>query len=150
MQRSWDCHDRLSVTSALTLSPGRRRLGLYFRMQRRNIVHGDICRFIVHLKRALRHRLVLVLDRWNVHRAAVRRQKQRFPDSLAVEWLPAYAPELNPVEYVWTNVKYAKLANFIPTDIAHLHVRTRGALKATKSATYILRSCFDHARLNLD
>lgn len=150
IQRSWDRHDRLSAISALTLAPQRRRLGLYFRMQRRNIVHSDICRFMVHIKRMLRRRIILVLDRWNVHRAAVRLLRQRFSSSFEVEWLPAYAPELNPVEYVWTNTKWAKLANFVPKDIGHLHKRVRGALKAVGSTTQILRSCFDHAKLKLE
>jgi DDE superfamily endonuclease len=33
-------------------------------------------------------------------------------DWLTVERLPAYAPELNPVEYLWANLKGAELANF--------------------------------------
>jgi transposase len=31
---------------------------------------------------------------------------------LTVERLPAYAPELNPVEYLWANLKGTELANF--------------------------------------
>ena len=31
---------------------------------------------------------------------------------LQVERLPAYAPELNPVEYLWSNLKGVELANF--------------------------------------
>ena len=34
--------------------------------------------------------------------------------------LPAYAPELNPVEQCWNHTKYADLANFIPDDLDHL------------------------------
>jgi transposase len=36
------------------------------------------------------------------------------------EWLPAYAPELNPVEARWSNTKYSDLANFVPDDTPHL------------------------------
>jgi transposase len=35
-------------------------------------------------------------------------------DWLTVERLPAYAPELNPVEYLWANLKDVELAN-LPT-----------------------------------
>ncbi|MFN3929893.1 MAG: transposase [Thermoflexus sp.] len=31
-----------------------------------------------------------------------------------VEWLPAYAPDLNPVELVWDHTYYGSLVNFIP------------------------------------
>jgi len=29
-----------------------------------------------------------------------------------VEWLPGYAPELNPVEYIWDYWKHHELPNF--------------------------------------
>ena len=32
LQNAWDRHDRISVISALTISPVRRRLGLYFQL----------------------------------------------------------------------------------------------------------------------
>jgi hypothetical protein len=37
VHRTWDRHHRLSVISALTVSPNRRRLGLYFSMHDANI-----------------------------------------------------------------------------------------------------------------
>ena len=37
-----------------------------------------------------------------------------------VEWLPGYAPELNPSEQIWNHDKYTDLANFVPDDIQHL------------------------------
>ena len=37
---------------------------------------------------------------------------------LQVERLPAYAPELNPVEYLWANLKGAELASFAGDAVA--------------------------------
>jgi transposase len=31
-----------------------------------------------------------------------------------VEFLPGYAPELNPVEYLWSHWKQHELPNFLP------------------------------------
>ena len=39
---------------------------------------------------------------------------------LGFEPLPAYAPELNPVEELWNRLKYDELPNFAPRDVAHL------------------------------
>jgi putative transposase len=39
---------------------------------------------------------------------------------LTVEHLPGYAPELNPVEQIWGNIKGRELANLCPTDILAL------------------------------
>lgn len=39
---------------------------------------------------------------------------------LRLELMPAYAPELNPVEALWNHLKCDVLANFAPMDILHL------------------------------
>jgi len=77
--------------------------------------------FVTMLHRHLRRKFILVLDRYSVHRKAVRLLQQANPDWFEVEWLPAYAPELNPVEMLWNHTKYADLANFIPEDVDHLY-----------------------------
>jgi transposase len=41
-------------------------------------------------------------------------------DWLTVERLPAYAPELNPVEYLWANLKDLELANRPTTSLAEV------------------------------
>lgn len=38
---------------------------------------------------------------------------------LVVERLPAYAPDLNPVELLWGNLKGTELANFCPPSLDH-------------------------------
>jgi hypothetical protein len=38
------------------------------------------------------------------------------PKTIRVEWLPAYAPDLNPVEQVWNHSKYTDLVNLAPED----------------------------------
>jgi len=98
---SWDRRDRLSAVSALSVSPRRRRLGLYFDVCNHNICAEDFEGFVVHLLRRFPRGIILVVDRWSVHRSAVRRLQQRFPRRFRIEWLPPYAPELNPVEGVW-------------------------------------------------
>ena len=76
--------------------------------------------FVGHLLRMIRRKVVLILDRWSVHRAAVAILQKRYPDRLTIEWLPAYAPELNPTEQVWNHTKYG--------DLAQLHSRPHRGL----------------------
>ena len=38
-------------------------------------------------------------------------------DWLEIEWLPGYAPDLNPTEAVWNNIKGRELANFCADQI---------------------------------
>jgi len=149
VQYSWDRHDRLSVISALTVSPRRRRLGLYFRTHRHNIRTDDVVDFIASLRRQLRRKILLVLDRWSVHRSGVAQLQKRYGSAVQVEWLPAYAPDLNPVERVWGHTKYSELANFIPDDLDHLHQHVDGAIQDCCSKPSLLASFFQWAGLKL-
>ena len=147
--KSWDRHDRLSVISALTVAPKRRRLGLHFHIQDCNVKWPHVYRFVRSVMIAVRRPIVLILDRLNAHRAAVRRLKERFGNRIQVEWLPPYAPELNPVEHVWGHTKGADMANLVPSDIDDLEHHARESLSAKKYSPDLLRSFFRHAGLEL-
>lgn len=147
--KSWDRHDRLTGLSALTLSPQRRRLGLYFSVQRHNAKTEDIIAFLLWVRRHLRRRLVVVLDRLAAHRAAARRLKESHGEVFHFEWLPAYAPELNPVEYVWNQSKYGHMANLVPRDVEDLQEHASNSLETIRHERARLRSCFEHADLPL-
>ena len=145
----WDRHDRLSVISGLTLAPRRRRIGLYFDIHNNNIRADDVYRFIQTVRHRLRRKIILVLDRWSVHRAAIRQLLERHARSIDIELLPAYAPELNPTEQVWNHTKYADLANYIPDDIHDLGVEVASSMLETRSTPALLRSFFNWAGLDL-
>ena len=149
VQKSWDRRDRLSVEGALTVAPQRRRMGLYFRIHSRNICFEQTLGFLTLLHRHLGRAFILVLDRYNVHRKAVRLLREKHPKWFDAEWLPAYAPELNPVEQVWNHSKYSDLANFIPDDVGHLHREVDVSIRGQRHNTGLLRAFFKHAKLRL-
>jgi transposase len=65
--------------------------------------------------------VVLIWDGFSSHwstRMRVYLDSQR--DWLAAERLPAYAPELNPVEYLRANLKDVELANLPTTTLAEV------------------------------
>ncbi len=144
---SWDRRDRLSVISALTVSPQRRRLGLYFDIHDHNIDTETFELFVRRLRGPIRRGIILVLDRWSVHRSGARRLTERFGSKVQIEWLPAYAPELNPVEQVWSHTKYADSANYIPDDIDALADAIIDSIERTGGKQALLRSFFHHASL---
>ena len=148
--RQWDRHDRLSVISAISLAPQRRRLGLYWEIHRQNIRAEEVVRFLRSLRRHLRRGFVLILDRWSVHRAvAVRKFIQVHSDTIRVEWLPSYAPDLNPVEQVWNHAKYTDLANVAPRDLEELEPLVQSSISRTRGQSRLLRSSFHTANLPL-
>lgn len=149
VQYSWDRHDRLSAIAALTLPPQRRRLGLYFQVHRHNIQTPEVMAFLRLIHQQLRRKFILILDRYSAHRKAVRLLQAAGCDWLEVEWLPAYAPDLNPVELVWNHTKYGDLANFLPEDVDHLHRAVTASVAAMRHQGSLLRACFGCAKLDL-
>ena len=88
IQYSWDRHDRLSVISAITLPPLRCRLGLYFQIHSDNINFEKVMGFITLLRRHLRRKFILVLDRY----IALERQAVFCPRRKAALRLATLAP----------------------------------------------------------
>jgi transposase len=149
IQYSWDRHDRLSVIAAITVAPLRRRLGLYFQVHDHNICFEEVMAFLHLLHRHLGRKFILVLDRYSAHRKAVRLLQEAGVDWFEVEWLPAYAPELNPVEMLWNHTKYADLANFIPDNVGHLLQAVNVSITDTRKNGRLIRSFFKYAELEL-
>jgi transposase len=87
----------------------------YFRLYPGSIRSPQVVQFLTHLLRHLDCKLLVVWDGSRTHRSRlvwdfVREQQGR----LWLEFLPTYAPELNPVEYLWSHWKQHELPNFCP------------------------------------
>lgn len=141
--------DRLSVIGSLSISPQRRLVQPAFRIHDHNIRTPDVVDYLRSLHRQHRRPLIVVLDRLNVHRAAVKRLRATGADWLQAEWLPPYAPDLNPVEGWWSHAKYSELANFVPDDVTHLYDAVIEAVGDTHFNRPLLQSFFQTAQLKL-
>lgn len=146
-QRSWDRRDRLSVIGAVTLSPTRSRVGAYFGVQRENVRTDDAVDFLRRLRKKLQRPLIVVWNRWNVHRA--KRIVAAGWKGIEFELLPAYAPELNPVEAMWSHAKYSDLANDVPDDVEELNVAVHDSLDQQARHLSLKRSYFKTAQLRI-
>jgi transposase len=146
---AWDRHDRVSAISAITVSPRRRKLGMYFRLQEENVRAEHLVRFVRDLHRQLGTPIILVWDRSGPHRKAARLLLQRRPRWLRIEWLPPYAPELNPTEQCWNHAKYSHLANYVPDDARQLVRAVRNSLSKQRTKDSLLHSYFKTAQLRL-
>lgn len=149
IQRAWDRYDRLSVIGAVTLSPARGRISTPFQIHDDQIRTDEVMAFIGQLRRRYQRPLIICWDRWQVHRSAARRLAASRTRNIVFEWLPAYAPELNPVEARWSHAKVAKLANFVPDDTPDLKRSVRATLKGQSINHRLKRSYFKTAKLNL-
>lgn len=122
-----DCsarHDRISVISAITLSPKTLRVGLHFMLlaNNQNFHAEEVVLFLQQLKGEVSGHLTIVWDRSKIHKKSlvVRAWLEEHP-GVEVEDFPAYAPKTNPDESVWCWTKYGQLCNLAPADVAELH-----------------------------
>ena len=149
MQRAWDRYDRLSVIGAVALSPTRRQISTPFQIHDTNIRTQAVLDFVKQLRRHLRRPLIICWDRWSVHRSAAHKLAASRFKNIDIEWLPAYAMELNPVEPRWSHTKFGTLANFVPDDTRHLKRSVRGALKKQSHNHQLKQSFFKASQLTL-
>ncbi len=138
--------DRLSAISALAVSPQRKRLALYLQLRTRNLTGLDVRAFLRHLLRHLRGPVVLLWDRGPIHRRREVKQWIHTHPRLRVEEFPAYAPELNPAEYVWAQSDRA-LANSAPANLSQLHGLLKNSVRRIRGSQQLLWSCIYAADL---
>ena len=139
--------DKISVISGIALSPRRRRVGLYYDFHRHNIRHQEVYAFVRQLLRHLRGHVIVLLDNARIHQRALRARCARHR-RVHLEYFPAYAPELNPDEGVWTLAKRA-LANGRPDTLDDLLAEVVLSLEEVRAAPRLLRSCIIHSDLPL-
>ena len=73
---------------------------------------------------------------------------QSLDGHLAVERLPAYAPELNPVEYIWAHLKHHELPNVCAKDYWSLGEMARKHLKRMRRRKTLLRAFWHQSSLS--
>jgi len=117
----------LSIAGALAFRWDGRRARFFFRTQAGSYTDRTLIGFLRDLRRHFRRQsVILIWDGLPAHQSRVMRdylaRQRRW---LTVERLPGYAPELNPVEPIWGNVKRTELANFCAADLDAL----RGPLR---------------------
>lgn len=140
---------KVSAISAVTVSPKKKRVGLYFRLQETNFRCADVAAFVWHLLRHLRGHVFLLWDNAGIHRGAdVKEVRQRYRRRLHVVPLPAYAPELNPDEGVWGYAKRA-VSNGGPDDLTILKCEVSRVMRHMRRSPRLVRGFIRHSGLPL-
>jgi transposase len=113
---------RLSIAAAIAFRWDGRRSRVYFQTRPGSYTDDRLIGFLRTLKRHFRgHSIILLWDGLPAHKSRrMREYLARQRPWLQVERLPAYAPDLNPVEQLWGNLKGHDLANLCPTEILAL------------------------------
>jgi transposase len=133
--------ERVSVIAALSVPPRRLRVGLYFSvLPNENVTVIHLQRFLADLRRQLQRPLVVIWDRLPGHRARSLHQVLARSRRVHLVFLPPYAPELNPVEYLWSYLKRNPLANHPAADASSLAKTAKRHARSLRRRPSLLRA----------
>lgn len=141
----WHTRDHLSVMAGLI--PG----GRFYTLVRQESLNGmHTIAFLIHIMHYA-DRWLVIWDRSPIHR---RRKVKEYIDSLPrhrihIEYLPGYAPDLNPVEWAWKHLKYVEMRNLICRDLEELHEEFHMAAGRLRHKRRLPHSFFEGAGLRL-
>ena len=114
---------------------------LFFHLQPGSMDKYDFLKFLKDVKTEMKgKKLLLIWDRLPARRSKmvmdyVREQRAW----LRIEHYPAYAPELSPVEFMWSAMKGKDLAQIPPQGLKHLKSMVRRSVRRIKSDTSLLK-----------
>jgi transposase len=148
---------RVSVAGLVCLKPGapgrffyrmlvhRRRKG-----ERRSMSEADYAGLIAAAHRTLAAPVILIWDNLNTHRSKVMREfTSAHPDWLTVIHLPAYAPDLNPAEGAWSNMKNG-LGNLAACTLDQLAKTVRNRLQRIQHRPELITGFLGQTGLTLE
>jgi hypothetical protein len=97
------------------------------------------------------HKVVLLWDGLSAHWSyRMRGHLDAQRDWLTVERLPAYAPELNPAEYLWANLKGAELANFAGDTLVEVADQAHHGIQRVCDSDSLVMGFLAHTGLSLN
>jgi len=122
--------------------------GFHFQLYAGSIKSPQVADFLICLRRHIPNPLLIVWDRLPAHRSKL---VTEYVDSqngmIEIDYLPAYAPELNPVEYIWAYWKQHELPNFCPSEYWQLGETARKSLRKMRRRKRLVPSFWKQASL---
>jgi transposase len=137
--------EKVSVAGVLWLSPERDRLGLGYQ----TLVNGyftnvEVAGLLGGILLSLDSPAIVLWDSGSMHKGSpIRGLVEELSGRLEIEPMPAHAPTLMPVEFVWRWLKYGRLCNFTPRDAPALNAAVVRELDAVLH-NQVLLSSFCH------
>jgi transposase len=107
--------------------------------------------FLKHLLPHVSDKLLVIWDGSPIHKGQVRSfLAAGGAQQIHVEQLPPYAPDLNPDEGVWHQLKNVEMRNLCCRNLAHLRSELGLAIRRVRRKPHVITACFTGAGLSLD
>jgi len=139
----------LTMAGLLLFTPQGNRPRILFRLQPGSMDKYDFVDFLKDIKRELKDKkLLLIWDGLPAHRARVVTEYIASQRSwLRAERYPSYAPELSPVEFLWSPMKTKDLAHVPPKGLKHLKRLVRRSFRRMSADKALLKNCLRKAEV---
>jgi transposase len=140
---------RLAAIGTLVTTVTGCRVRLFLATKNGAVKSPDVIKYLKGLKRFMRGRkLLLIWDSLPAHKSKITSDYVRSQKKwLQVEFLPPYAPDLNPVEYLWANISRMEMANFCAANLGQVHQRVGKAKRRIRHNQNLGRSFLKHSGL---
>lgn len=131
----------LSMAGMIVFTPQGNHPQLFFRLKPGSMDSLDFVVFLKDAKKEMRgKKLLLIWDRLPAHRARIVKEYVASQASwLRIEHYPGYAPELSPVEFMWSAMKGRDLAHIPPKGLRHLKKMVRRSVKRIRQDEQLLK-----------
>lgn len=132
--------ERKSVNMVSTVSAQGQ---MHFELFQGSMTAARFIEFCVKLLHDSPTPVFLVVDGSSAHTAnAVKEFVRSTKGALQMFFLPPYSPELNPDEWVWNNIKHARIYKTVATSQSHLWTIAKNALEELQRLPGIVRGFF--------
>ncbi len=134
----------MSLLAALAWKPGSGEIRLYSWYINEGYYNlPAVAGTLTELLQLLEGRVDVIWDRGPMHKgAAITEAREGSEGRLALHFQPAYTPKVQPVEQLWSLLKYGRLGNFVPRSILHLSIRACQELEKIANDPSLLQGCF--------
>jgi transposase len=140
-------HDRISAISGIAVSPRRFRCTLHCHLYDDNIQGQEVAAFLRHLLQQVRGHVIALLDNGKIHRGDPVQELLAHTRRLHLVPFPSYAPELNPDEGVWNQLK-SRLADGRPDTKTDLMDLLSQEICRLAKSQQLLRGCIQQSELS--
>jgi len=134
---------RVTAAGMITLNTKTKRVSALAWLSKRGMRKERVISILEDMKSRYGHkRFVLLWDGLPAHQARIVKDFIEMNNLwLRVFRFPAYAPELNPEEYVWSAVKRKDMGNYCPETTSHLRRKIYRVFRKRRTEPMFLRGC---------
>jgi transposase len=147
VRTSLNHHQRLNLLGAILVPDRKKKFKLAVRSYTCSLTGVQVVAFLKQLLQTVSGEIILVWDNHPIHQ---RKLVEDFIDQeprLHVYWFPTCAPELNPAEFIWTQLK-EHTASTAPRDLSELRKIVSAGIAKIRYSQNRLQYCLSASDLS--